>query len=113
MATAADDSKRPRSNAKPYQKPDLVKGPVLAKITAQPPISGVQTPCWVARAAFGEADIRWLIFRAWLLDDAPAWFRRFYLRHGETVGAWVGRYEVTRTVMRACMLPAVRRKALR
>ena len=113
MATAADDSKRARSNAKPYQKPNLVKGPVLTKITAQPVVSGAQAPCWVARAAFGETDIRWLIFRAWLLDDAPNWFRRLYLRHGEAVGAWVGRYEGARALVRAFMLPAVRRKALR
>jgi hypothetical protein len=31
---------------------------------------GPPLPCtfdWVARAAFGEADIRWMIFREWLL----------------------------------------------
>jgi len=33
--------------------------------------------CGIARAAFGEADIRWMIFRAWLVDDAPAWFTSF------------------------------------
>lgn len=114
MAITADESERPRSNPRPYQKPSLVKGPVLAKITAQPPpvLSGVGI-CWVARAAFGDADIRWLIFRAWLLDDAPAWFRRFYICHGETVGAWLGRYACARAIARAVMMPAVRRKVLK
>ena len=69
---------------KPYQKPTLTKGPVLTNVTAAKTVSGV-SPCWVARAAFGETDIRWLIFRSWLLEDAPVWFRRLYIRQGERV----------------------------
>ena len=66
--------------------------------------------CWVARAAFGEADIRWMIFRAWLIDDAPAWFRGLYIRHGELVGAWLSRRERGRGVVRAVMMLAINRK---
>ena len=95
-----------------YQKPTLVKGPVLTKITAtQAPISGGQPPCWVARAAFGVDDIRWIIFRAWLLDDAPSWFRSLYLRRGDAVGRWVAKHGRVRGVVRAMMMPAIRRKS--
>jgi hypothetical protein len=66
--------------------------------------------CWVARAAFGEADIRWMIFRAWLLEDAPAWFRRLYIRYGEAVGTWLAPREGARGIVRALMMPAVNRK---
>ena len=38
------------------------------------------TCCWVAREVYGKDDPRWLMFRAWLLGDAPAWFRGLYLR---------------------------------
>ena len=97
---------------KAYQKPTLVKGPLLTKVTAVAPVtvSGQPAPCWVARAAFGEADFRWMIFRGWLMEDAPAWFRALYLRHGESVGAWLISKDRARAMVRAMMMPAVRRK---
>ncbi len=97
---------------KPYSKPTLVKGPVLSTVTADTKIICGAPPadCWVARAAFGENDIRWMIFRDWLLDDAPVWFRQFYIRYGELVGTWLAGREGARRVVRALMMPAVNRK---
>ena len=95
---------------KPYVKPTLAKGSVLTSVTAQSKTSA-PPPCWIARAAFGVADIRWMIFRAWLLEDAPVWFRALYLRHGEMIGAWLANRAGPRSVVRALMMPAVRRKA--
>jgi hypothetical protein len=68
-----------------YQKPVLAKGPVLTNVTAIKSVSGsAPAPgCWIARAAFGETDIRWMIFREWLVVEAPAWFRELYIRHGD------------------------------
>ena len=45
--------------------------------------------CWVARAVYGSGNPRWLVFRFWLLQKAPAWFRRLYLRHGERFASWL------------------------
>jgi hypothetical protein len=97
--------------AKPYVKPNLIKGPVLTSVTAQlpPKVSNV-APCWVARAAFGVADIRWMIFRAWLMDDAPAWFRGLYIRYGEYVGTWLIGRPRARSLVRVAMTPAINRK---
>jgi hypothetical protein len=94
---------------KPYRKPTLVRGPVLTDITALkgPVVSGVVPTCWVARAAFGESDIRWLIFRAWLLEDAPVWFRQLYIRYGEKAGNWLEGRDGARRLVRAMMMPAV------
>jgi hypothetical protein len=112
VATNSGEQEILQAKRKAYQKPTLVKGPLLTKITATPPVavSGTPTPCWVARAAFGESDFRWMIFRAWLLDDAPAWFRSLYMRHGEAVGAWLAGKDRSRAVVRAMMMRAVRRK---
>lgn len=99
-----------QAERKAYQKPTLSKGPLLTKITAVTPVSGAPAPCWVARAAFGDGDFRWMIFRAWLMESAPAWFRSLYLRHGESVGAWLAGKDRARAVVRAMMMPAVRRK---
>jgi hypothetical protein len=95
-----------------YEKPTLLKGPVLTGVTAavKSISSAPAQGCWVARAAFGESDIRWQIFRAWLLDDAPAWFRSLYIRHGELVGSWVAGRDSARRVVRTLMMPAINRK---
>jgi hypothetical protein len=111
MLQKSDGSKSLRPASKPYLKPTLVKGPVLTNVTADTAVSGAPIGvCWVARAAFGESDIRWMIFREWLLDDAPHWFRRLYIRHGELVGAWLAGRVSARRVVQALMMPAVNRK---
>jgi len=104
-----------RTPRKAYQKPTLVEAAVLSTIAATDSgsISGIPNDtdtCWIARAAFGEADIRWMIFRAWLLEDAPAWFRSLYIRYGEVIGAWLAGRDSARRVVRALMMPAVNRK---
>ena len=111
MLQTSNDVKSPRVASKPYQKPTLVKGPVLTNVTADTLVSGGPAPeCWVARAAFGESDIRWMIFREWLLEDAPLWFRHLYIRHGEFIGAWLTGHERARRVVRTLMMPAINRK---
>lgn len=113
MTTKSSQQELHPAKRKAYQKPTLVKGPLLTSVTAAPPVtvSGQPVPCWVARAAFGNSDFRWMIFRAWLAEDAPAWFRALYLRHGESVGAWLTGRERACAMVRAMMMPAVRRKA--
>ena len=109
---AKSDNSAPQATArKAYQKPTLTKAAVLSAISASDSqISGAPSDCWVARAAFGEADIRWMIFRAWLLDNAPVWFRRLYLGYGESVGDWLAGRDRARLLVRSLMVPAVNRK---
>jgi hypothetical protein len=52
--------------------------------------------CWIARAVFGEEDIRWRLFRHWLFGhgfhpDNPTWLQGAYLRHGPWVAEVVRR----------------------
>ena len=111
MLDKPDNSKSQRTEPKPYERPTLAKGPVLAAVTASDgAVSGTVPNCWVARAAFGEADVRWMIFRAWLFEDAPVWFRRLYIRYGETVGTWLAGRDGARRVVRKLMTPAINRK---
>jgi hypothetical protein len=92
-----------------YETPVLKKGPKLSEIAAVAKSLG-GGGCWVARAAFGEQDIRWRVFREWLLDDAPAWFRAAYFRHGPAVGAWLEGRGGARRIVRSAMMVAIRRK---
>jgi hypothetical protein len=111
MATRLDSEKLQTPNLRPYQAPTLMKGPVLTAVTATKALSGsVPLPgCWIARAAFGETDLRWMIFREWLVVDAPAWFRNLYIRHGEAIGFWLKDHAAMRKMVRTLMTPAVNR----
>ena len=92
-----------------YAAPILRRAGTLTRVAAS--TSKKPTPaCWVARAAFGEDDIRWMVFREWLVADAPAWFRALYIRHGERFGAWLADKPRARAVVRRAMGVAIRRK---
>ena len=45
--------------------------------------------CWIAREVYGASNPKWMIFREWLLNKAPEWFRLWYLINGEQVAAWL------------------------
>jgi flagellar hook-associated protein 2 len=59
--------------------------------------------CWVARAVYGSSNPRWLLFRFWLLNRAPRWFRSLYLRHGERFATWIGDKPRLRSAIRHWM----------
>ena len=102
-------TKEKQTSPKAYVKPVLKKGPVLSDASAKS-ISGAPEPCWIARAAFGADDFRWMIFRAWLLDDAPDWFRGLYIRFGARLGALIEGSKTARGLVRGAMAPVIRRK---
>ncbi len=110
MVTKSNNSTSQASARKAYEKPTLAKAAVLTAITSGAVVSAPTGVCWVARAAFGETDIRWMIFRAWLLEDAPAWLRSLYTRYGESIGTWLADRDRARSVVRALMMPAIERK---
>jgi hypothetical protein len=110
MATERNHAQTTTSAPRPYEKPTFTRGPVLAAVTAVIVSNQSKPVCWVARAAFGEHDIRWMIFRAWLLEDAPAWFRAAYLRHGPVVAAKIEGRDRIRALVRTLMMGPIRRK---
>jgi len=110
MVANSNNSGSQATARKVYLKPTLTKAAVLSAITAAPAPVSAGTLCWVARAAFGEADIRWMIFRAWLINDAPAWFRRLYISHGESIGTWLAPRQGARGIVRTLMMLAIKRK---
>jgi len=50
---------------------------------------GMQGMCWVAREVYGCDNPRWLLFRHWLLTEAPPWLRNLYASHGEAFAIWL------------------------
>ena len=41
-----------------------------------------------------------MLFREWLLGDAPAWFRGLYLQRGQSFAAWLAPRRGLKTVIR-------------
>jgi hypothetical protein len=63
--------------------------------------------CWVAREVFGTEDIRWRLFRLWMLNDSPGWFRALYLRYGEKFSKVVRKSKLLKRIIRKLMTPKV------
>jgi len=59
--------------------------------------------CWVAREVYGEENPKWLLFRAWLLTEAPDWLRDAYHTHGEAFAAWIHDKPLVKLAVRAVM----------
>lgn len=100
---------------RPYEAPALTRRQTLTEVTAiMKPLSGEPEekpgPCWVARAAYGEDNPRWVFFRAWLIEDAPSWLRRLYLRHGEAFARTVARRRWLQAGLRRMMDRAIAAK---
>jgi hypothetical protein len=63
--------------------------------------------CWVAREVYGRGSPRWLLFRHWLLSDAPAWLRDSYAIHGEAIADWIRDRPIAKAAVRHLMDAAV------
>lgn len=61
------------------------------------------TFCWVAREVYGENNPKWLLFRAWMLTDAPVWLRDLYATHGEEFAAWIHDKPLVKAGLRVIM----------
>lgn len=63
--------------------------------------------CWVAREVYGNHDPRWIVFRAWLMNEAPAWLRQTYARHGEWFATWLRMHPAAKFALRPLMDAAI------
>jgi len=63
--------------------------------------------CWVAREVYGADDPRWLLFRAWMLTEAPDWLRDLYAARGEEFAAWIHDKPLVKAALRVLMDQAI------
>lgn len=66
--------------------------------------------CWVAREVYGAENPRWLMFRHWVVADAPKWFLRLYIKHGEKFAAWISDKPTLKNAIRAFMDRKIQKK---
>lgn len=63
--------------------------------------------CWVAREVFGEQNPQWLDFRRWLFTQAPTWFLKLYMTHGESFAKWIHNKPLLKAIIRRWMLSRI------
>lgn len=66
--------------------------------------------CWVARAAYGPGDARWLRFRWWLFTRSPEWLWSCYGRNGEVLAHGLERVPLLKPITRWLMNRAIHKE---
>jgi hypothetical protein len=66
--------------------------------------------CWVALEVYGAKDVRWFVFRSWLHNDAPKWFKNLYLKHGEDFAKYIKDKPALKWAIRQMMNVIVNKK---
>ena len=66
-------------------------------------IAGGFIGCWVAREIYGQDNPKWMLFRAWLLEDAPRWFVDLYMKHGERFAKFISNKPWLKAIIRRWM----------
>ena len=59
--------------------------------------------CWVAREVYGIHNPKWMQFREWMLNDAPSWFRKLYLKYGERFAKFISNKPRVKSIIRKWM----------
>ena len=66
-------------------------------------IGGAMIMCWVAREVYGKESAEWLVFRHWVLNEAPDWFRDLYIEEGERFAAFISDKPFLKSVVKMGM----------
>lgn len=64
---------------------------------------GYLSKCWVAREVYGKDNPKWLVFRCWLEEEAPAWLHDLYVEEGERFAEFISDKPVFKAVIKAAM----------
>lgn len=59
--------------------------------------------CWVAREVYGTETGEWLVFRQWVLNEAPDWFRELYKEHGEEFAKFISDKPILKSIVKSAM----------
>jgi hypothetical protein len=65
--------------------------------------AGTAIFCWVAREVYGKDSAEWLVFRHWVLNEAPDWFRELYTEEGERFAAFISDKPFLKSIVKMSM----------
>ena len=61
----------------------------------------------MAREVYGDDNPRWIVFRHWLVTEAPRPLHDLYVAHGQAFAAWIHDKPLAKAVIRSAMDRAV------
>ncbi|MHA2404836.1 MAG: hypothetical protein ACXADH_17715 [Candidatus Kariarchaeaceae archaeon] len=67
--------------------------------------------CWVAREVYGTKDDRWTIFRDWVVQKSPQWFKMWYLENGEQFAEFIKGKKLIKGVLKFFMDIIIRKES--
>jgi len=59
--------------------------------------------CWVAREVYGKESGEWMVFRQWLLTEAPEWFHDLYMQEGERFAEFISDKPALKFIVKKAM----------
>jgi hypothetical protein len=65
--------------------------------------AAVAAICWVAREVYGEDDPKWMVFRQWLLTEAPEWLLDLYMEEGERFAKFISDKPLLKFIVKKAM----------
>ena len=66
-------------------------------------IGGAMIMCWVAREVYGKDRAEWMVFRQWLLTEAPEWLLDLYMQEGERFAKFISDKPVLKFIVKKAM----------
>ena len=66
-------------------------------------IGGAMIMCWVAREVYGKDRAEWMVFRQWLLTEAPEWLLDLYMEEGERFAEFISDKPVLKFLVKKAM----------
>ena len=66
-------------------------------------IGGAMIMCWVAREVYGKDRAEWMVFRQWLLTEAPEWLLDLYMQEGERFAKFISDKPLLKFIVRKAM----------
>ena len=72
--------------------------------------SGFSGGCWVAREVYGINNSKWLLFRDYLFNESPNWFRNIYIKHGEKFANFISNKPLLKSIIKLWMNMKIKNK---
>lgn len=59
--------------------------------------------CWVAREVYGTKTNEWIIFRQWMENESPKWFKNLYYQEGERFAEFISDKPMLKSIVKSAM----------
>ncbi len=76
---------------------------ILSSVGGGSGVASIAGMCWVAREVYGESNPKWMVFREWIMNRAPAWLHDLYRNHGEQFAWYISNKPLLKVLVRQIM----------